>query len=324
MAKVLPTRDTGSAPRIQVSPPTSIVKGLVKTARPKQWTKNVLVFAAPGAAGVLTHGLPLLRALAALGVFCAVASGTYFLNDAIDVEADRQHPTKSQRPMAAGVFSAKVGMAIGVLLLLGAIGAGVAINWRTAIVLACYVAVQFAYSFRLKHEPIMDLACVAAGFVLRMIAGATATRVPVSQWFLVVAVFGSLMMVTGKRFAEHHELGEARGHHRKILALYSDNFLRAMITVSVGVTLTAYCLFAFEKQQSLAAAAGHITSHIVHHDAIWYQLSIVPFCIAILRYAYLIDTGHGGQPEDVVLQDRILQVAGLLWAVVFGLAVYVS
>ncbi len=314
MSKVLPTRDPGLAAGEIAATSGRRLRGLVRTARPKQWSKNVLVFAAPGAAGVLTHGTALLHALAAFAVFCAVASGTYFVNDALDVAADRQHPSKRHRPMAAGIITPAFGFGFGVGLLAGGLAGAVAINWRTAVVMASYIAVQFAYSLRLKHEPILDLASVASGFVLRAIAGAVAVHVPVSEWFLVVAVFGSLMMVTGKRFAEHNELGEARGSHRRTLGAYSEAFLRGLVFLSAAVTLTAYCVFAFEKQTQLPP----------HSDAIWYQLSIVPFIVGVLRYAFLIDTGHGAQPEDVVLRDRVLQLAGVIWVAAFALGVYAS
>jgi decaprenyl-phosphate phosphoribosyltransferase len=291
-----------------------VVRGLIRTCRPKQWVKNVLVFAAPGAAGVLTHGTPFLRALAAAAIFCGVASGTYMLNDALDAEADRHHPTKRHRPVAAGIVPVRLALVVGVALLAVGVGLSALLDWQLVVVMASYVAVQFAYSYRFKHEPILDLACVAAGFVLRALAGGVATRVPISEWFLIVAMFGSLMMVTGKRFAEHAELGDARGSHRATLSAYSEAFLRGVLLIACAVTVTAYCEWAFQKQ-----AALHL-----HQDGIYYQLSIVPFVLGILRYGYLVDTGHGGQPEDVVLSDRTLQVVGVIWAAVFALGVYAS
>ncbi len=180
----------------------SLVRGLIKTARPKQWAKNVLVLAAPGAAGALTQGGPLWRSVFGLVMFCVVSSGTYYLNDAIDVEADRRHPVKRNRPMAAGIFPVRVGLVIGGFLLAGGIAASAVVGWRLSVVMAVYVAVQLGYSFYLKHQPVYDLAAVAAGFVLRAIAGGVAAHVPVSEWFLIVATFGSLLMVTGKRVAE--------------------------------------------------------------------------------------------------------------------------
>jgi decaprenyl-phosphate phosphoribosyltransferase len=292
----------------------SVPAGLVRTARPKQWVKNVLVFAAPGAAGVLTHAGDLGRTFAALGLFCVVASGTYFLNDSLDAAADRVHPTKRNRPIAAGVIPVPAGLAIGVVLLVAGIASGVAVTWKLSVVLAIYVGVQFAYSLYLKHQPVYDLVCVAAGFVLRAIAGGVAAGVPVSEWFLIVATFGSLLMVTGKRLAEQIELGEDGGAHRPILDAYTPTFLRTVLAISAGGAIVGYCLWAF----SLTTALDH------HADPLWYQLSIVPMLVALLRYTFLVEKGHGAKPEDLVLSDLSLLALGAVWAALFALGIYAS
>jgi decaprenyl-phosphate phosphoribosyltransferase len=284
-------------------------------ARPKQALKNVLVLAAPGAAGVLTHGDALLRAGGAFLVFSAVATGTYFLNDVADAEADRRHPVKMHRPVAAGVISPAMAVAVGTVLVLAGVGASAALGWRLVVVTAVYVGVQAAYTLRLKHEAVFDLACVASGFVLRAIAGGVAVGVPISQWFLIVATFGSMMMVTGKRLAEHRELGDERGAHRRSLDQYSEDFLRVVSAVSAAVCLTAYCLWALERPTQLLHPAA---------DPIFFQLSIVPFVLAILRYGFMVESGHGSRPEEVVVSDRLLQLMGVAWLVSFALGVYAS
>jgi decaprenyl-phosphate phosphoribosyltransferase len=283
--------------------------GLLRTARPKQWLKNVLVFAAPGAAGVLGHSRPLLRVLLTFAIFCLVASGTYFINDTLDVDADRLHPKKRQRPVPAGIVSVALARVVGAGLAAAGFGLSFILGWKLALIVAVYLLVQVAYSAWLKHEPILDLAAVASGFVLRSIAGGIAVNVPISEWFLIVATFGSLFMVTGKRSAEHGAMGEDAGAHRATLAVYSPAFLRSVLITSSTVTIAAYCLWAFENQKAA-------------HEGIWFQLSIVPFVLAMFRYSLLLDQGHGGQPEDVVLGDRTLQVLAILWAVVWALGVY--
>jgi decaprenyl-phosphate phosphoribosyltransferase len=284
--------------------------GLLRTARPKQWLKNVLVFAAPGAAGVLTHSGPLGRSLAAFVAFCLAASGTYFLNDSLDLEADRQHPVKRHRPIAAGVVSVGLARVVGGVLLAASIGlAWPVAGWQLALTLGVYVALTLSYSLWLKHQPVIDIAAVAAGFVIRTIAGGVAAGVPISQWFLIVASFGSLFMVSGKRSAEFAELGEDRVHTRVTLSLYTASFLRFVRSVTASVAISAYCLWAFEKAN---AAVTHT----------WFELSIVPFVLGILRYALLLETGHGGAPEEVVLGDRTLQVLGLVWVALFAVGVY--
>lgn len=312
MSKVLPAAaDVNGAQSPQEA--RHLARALVRTARPKQWAKNVLVFAAPGAAGVLGHGGPLARSLATFGLFCVVSSGTYFLNDALDARADRGHPTKRFRPVAAGIISTRSAVAIGAVLMAAAIAGGTALRWRLGLVLGIYVVVQFGYSLYLKHQPIFDLVSVAAGFVLRAIAGAEAIPVPVSQWFLIVATFGSLLMVTGKRVAEHAELGDDRGAHRATLDAYSPQFLRTVLAIAAGGGIIGYALWAFSLQ----------TPTLHHHtDAIWYQLSTIPVFIALLRYTFLVEAGHGAKPEDLVLADRPLQILGVCWVVLFAVAIY--
>jgi decaprenyl-phosphate phosphoribosyltransferase len=250
--------------------------------------------------------------LAAFGTFCIVASGVYFVNDALDVNQDRQHPRKRLRPVAAGVITVRSALVIGAVLVVLGLGVAALVAWKLLVVVATYVSIQFAYTLWLKHEPILDLAAVASGFVLRAIGGGVAVGVPISEWFLIVTTFGSLFVVTGKRIADHTSLGEERGTVRSTLATYSLGFLRSVLVVSASVTITAYCLWAFENAKAVLHS----------HHGIWFQLSIVPFTLAMLRYGLLIDQGHGGAPEDVVLGDRMLQVMALVWVVTFSLGVY--
>lgn len=285
-------------------------RSLLRTARPKQWTKNVLVFAAPAAAGVLDEPEHIAQTLVAFVAFCIAASGTYFFNDALDAHADRMHPTKQLRPVAAGHISEPLAKVIAAILVtLGIVVAIPVQNGALAGVVAAYVALTLSYSAWLKHEPVVDLGAVAAGFVIRAIAGGVATGVPISDWFLIVAGGASLFMVTGKRYAEQIELGDAGGAHRATLTAYSRGYLGYVRAVASSVTILAYCLWAFEN----AADAG---------SQPWFEISIVPFVLAILRYAHLIDQGQGGAPEDLILADRVLLVLGLLWAITFAIGVY--
>jgi decaprenyl-phosphate phosphoribosyltransferase len=284
--------------------------GLVRSARPRQWLKNVLVFAAPGAAGVLTHSRPLLDTAAAFVIFCLAASGTYFINDRLDVEADRAHPKKRTRAIASGVVSLHTAEVVGGLLLAAAIALSFPVaGWKLAVVVGSYVVLTLSYSLVLKHQPIFDIAGVAAGFVIRTIAGGVAANVPISEWFLIVASFGSLFIVSGKRSAEFDEMGDGRTTTRVTLSLYTASYLRYVRGVTSSVAIAAYCIWAFEK----AHAA---------HTHFWFELSIVPFVLGILRYALLLELGQGGAPEEVVLNDRALQLLGLAWAVLFAVGVY--
>lgn len=282
----------------------------VRLARPKQWIKNVLVVAAPAAAGVLTEGTPAVRTTIAFICFCLAASGTYFVNDAIDVNADRMHPTKRTRPIAAGEVSVNGAIVTGTGLAIAAVLLSFAARWQLAAVVGGYLALQFAYTVWLKHEPVLDLATVASGFVLRAVAGGLAVGVAISPWFLIVAGAGSLFMVTGKRSAELRSLGTDATTHRRSLAGYSESFLGYVRAVASSVAILAYCLWAFEKSAAVGTPA-------------WFQLSIIPFSLGILRYGLLLDQDVGdGAPEELVLSDRVLLVIGAFWVVCFAVAVH--
>ena len=268
--------------------------------------------AAPGAAGVLNQSDAALRTAGAFVAFCLAATGTYFLNDAADVEADRRHPTKRFRPIAAGEIPLGLGRVVGVLSIGAAVALALAIEWRLAATVGAYVALTTVYSLWLKHIAVVDVVGVAAGFVLRAIGGATAVDVPISNWFFIVASFGSLFMVVGKRRAEAAELGDDAALMRATLGTYSERYLVQLQTLCSAVVLVGYCLWAFEKADLSGATEP------------WFQLSIVPFGVALLRYSLLVESGHGGAPEDVVFGDRTLQVLGLLWAVVFAVGVYTT
>jgi decaprenyl-phosphate phosphoribosyltransferase len=228
--------------------------------------------------------------------FCLAASATYFFNDVRDAEADRGHPRKMNRAIAAGIISEPLAIGVAATLAVLAVLVSFAASWELAAVVGGY-------------EPVIDLACVAAGFVLRLIAGGLAVGVPISEWFLIVAAAGSLFMVTGKRSAELLELGDQAGEHRASLNSYSPSFLLYLRALSSGVALLGYCLWAF---QSATAAQAPV----------WYQLSIVPFALGVLRYALLLDRGAGGAPEDLLLSDPHLLAIGVAWVVTFGIAVY--
>ncbi len=173
---------------------------------------------------------------------------------------------------------------------------------------------RWSYSLWLKHEPVLDLAAIAAGFVLRAIAGGVAVGVPISEWFLIVATFGSFFMATGKRVADINTVDEAQLAVRPVLSVYSAAYLRSILILSATVSVTAYCLWAFENVKAVTPGEGHA--------ALWFELSIAPFTLALMRYLLQIDGGHGGAPEDVVLGDRMLLALGVLWAILFGLGVY--
>ncbi len=304
-----PSRQAGGPPKRM-----SLPMGLLKLARPKQWAKNVLVFAAPAAAGVLDNREWAIDAAVAFVSFCLAAAGTYYLNDARDVEADRLHPKKARRPVASGVVPVPVAYVGSVVLLAASLGLALTVNTNLAFTVGGYVALTTAYSSVLKHVAVVDLVAVAAGFVLRAVAGAAATEVPISDWFFIVTSFGALFMISGKRAAEAKEMGDGASDFRSVLGAYSPSYTAYLRSVTSGAVLVAYCLWAFEKADTVAASA----------TIPWYQLSILPFVMAVLRYALVLDQGRGSAPEEIVLGDRALQLIGVAWAIVFAMGVYTA
>lgn len=283
----------------------------MREARPKQWTKNLLVFAAPGAAGVLDNWDFLGRSMLAFVAFCAVSSGTYYWNDIHDVEADRQHPSKQHRPIASGALPLGTAKVIGTMLLAGGLALAFALSWQTGAVTLGYVVLTTLYSTVLKHVAVVDLVAVAAGFVLRAIAGAVVVDVPMSTWFVLCTSFGSLFIVTGKRFAELREMGES-SVTRATLDDYTLGFLQTVLSVSVGATLVTYCIWAFDVREVSGSSWP------------FYELSIVPMLTALLRYTLILEQGHGSAPEEIFAEDRTLQILGVVWVIVFALGVYVG
>jgi decaprenyl-phosphate phosphoribosyltransferase len=294
---------------------SSLAVGIIRSLRPHQWTKNVLVFAAPVAAGTITEGDLLLRSVLAFVAFCAAASGTYLLNDSRDVESDRLHPTKCNRPIAAGIVAVPVAIGLGLGLIVFALALGTAVARDLGLTLAAYLLLTTAYTYALKRMPVYDIVAVAAGFVLRAVAGATATDVAISQWFFIVTSFGALLMVVGKREGERALLADQAASVRSTLGAYTENYLIYLRSVASGVVMIGYCLWAFESATNVGQGSN---------AQIWFQLSIVPFSVAILRYALLLDRGEGAEPERLVLSDRPLLAAGACWAIIYAYGVYLA
>ena len=289
-----------------LAPPKNLATGLTKAVRPRQWVKNVLVLAAPLAAGSVGEGDVLGPVAIAFVAFCLVASSIYLVNDARDVESDRNHPTKRFRPIAAGVVPVPLAYGLAVVLAVAALGISLIANWETAVVIAIYLGIQLGYCFGWKNQPVIDICIVSSGFLLRAIAGGVAAEIELSQWFLLVMAFGSLFMAAGKRYAEL-QLAERTGAKiRKALQYYTTTYLRFVWTLSATAVVIFYGLWAFDNADTNVA----------------YSVSMVPFTIAILRYAVDIDGGQAGEPEEIALGDRVLQLLAVAWLVCVGVAVY--
>lgn len=296
-------------------PPKNLPDAMVKGLRPKQWVKNVLVLAAPLAAGTEAWtSRTALDVLLAFVVFCFGASSIYLVNDARDVDSDREHPTKRFRPIASGMLPINLAYAMAVVLIVAALGLSFLATdgFALALVIGIYIALQLGYCFGWKHIPVIDIALVSSGFMLRTMAGGVAANIDLSQWFLLVAAFGSLFMASGKRYAELLLAQETGAKIRKALEGYTATYLRFVWTLSATAVVMSYALWGFQLSNSVEGAA-----------AVWYQISMVPFVIAILRYAAKVDGGHGGAPDEIALEDRVLQMLAAAWILCIVLAVYV-
>ncbi|MFC8965639.1 decaprenyl-phosphate phosphoribosyltransferase [Streptomyces sp. NPDC057094] len=290
---------------------TGLVRGLVRTARPRQWVKNVLVVAAPAAAGQLfsRHALGQLAVVFAL--FTASAAAVYLINDARDAAADRAHPVKRHRPVAAGQVPVPVAYAVGgTLAALAPALAAWLCSPAVCALLTAYIGMQLAYCVSLKHVLVVDLVVVTTGFLMRAMVGGLALGIPLSRWFLITTGFGALFMVSAKRYSEAVQMAGKAGATRALLTEYTTGYLRFVWQLAAGVSVLGYCLWALEE--------GSVPSTGVLP---WRQLSMVAFIFAVLRYAVFADRGTAGEPEDVVLHDRALAVIGLVWLAMYGLAV---
>lgn len=298
-------------------PPKTLVGGIVKAVRPRQWVKNVLVLAAPLAAGkdaasgayVLADATVVAHIAIAFVVFCMAASGIYLVNDALDVDADRAHPTKRFRPIAAGVVPVNLAYSLSVVLLVGSIAGSFLASWHLAVVMAVYIGIQLAYCFGLKHQAVLDICIVSSGFLLRAVAGGAAADIRLSQWFLLIMAFGSLFMAAGKRYAELKIALDTGAKIRKSLQYYTPTYLRFIWTLSATAVVVFYGLWAFETD---------------HKHTQWFAISMIPFTIAVLRYAVDVDGGEAGEPEEIALGDRILQLLAIAWIGAVGVAVYLT
>ncbi|MBB4675116.1 decaprenyl-phosphate phosphoribosyltransferase [Crossiella cryophila] len=286
------------------------LRGLARALRPRQWVKNVLVLAAPFASGTVGDPRVLAAAGIAFAAFCLAGSAIYLVNDVQDVEADRAHPVKCRRPIAAGIVPPRLALALAAVLLTAALATSTVASLDLTAVVAVYLAVQVGYCLALKHQPVIDLCIVASGFLLRAIAGGAAAGILLSQWFLLAAAFGSLFMVAGKRYAELRYAERTGARIRRSLDRYSSSYLRFVWGSSATVLIMTYGLWAFEIRER---------SH-----SVWAVLSMIPFVMAVLRYAVDVDSANAGAPEHLILSDRPLQALGLCWLATLSVAVYLS
>ena len=289
----------------------SALKALLLTLRPEQWIKNLLVFAGVMFGGRLLDVSALWAAITTFAVFCALSSAVYIFNDIADREADRQHPLKSSRPIAAGDLSPAAAALAGAVLAGAALAVATIMTPRLGLVAAAYLVLLLLYSAALKHFVIVDVLVIAGGFVLRAVAGAVAVAVPISHWLLVCTTLLALFLALSKRRHELTLLGEGAVGHRRILEEYSPYLLDQMIAVVTASTLVAYTLYTTDAET--AARLGTTRLGLT-----------VPFVLyGIFRYLYLVHQKRGGgSPSTMLVTDRPLLACVALWAASVAVILY--
>jgi decaprenyl-phosphate phosphoribosyltransferase len=290
--------------------PAIWLRAAIRTTRPRQWPKNLLVFAAPLAAASFGRDHGFYYALVAMVAFACASAAVYFVNDVVDVERDRRHPVKRNRPIASGALPEQHAVALAVLATTFAVGAGVVIGEPLLVATVVgYLCESFLYSFRLKHVPFVEMVLVAVGFLLRVLGGAAATHVRVSIWFLLVCSLGALGVAIAKRYTELTSLGKEAVRHRPVMRWYRPGMLRAgQLLVGLGM-LATYLMWAFNETTAARP---------------WHLLSAVPLAAALIRFAVLTARRTVRPVEDLILRDATMLFFEVVWLVLFCVGLYVA
>lgn len=297
--------------------PRGRLRAALVTLRPRQWVKNTLVIAAAGAAGALGRDDVPVRVGLAFVAFCMLASGIYAINDVRDADEDRLHPQKRFRPVAAGELEPSAATALGVGLIAAGMILCAAVRPLLALVGGGYVLITLSYTLVWRHLLLLDLLAIAGGFVLRAVAGGVAAPVALSRWFLLVVTSAAVFVAAGKRYAELRRTdavamatGASVPGRRRVLEGYTERRLRLILSASAVVAVAAYLVWALELPDVRGIP--------------WRPLTVVPFAACLGRYGMLIGAGGGEAPEELVLRDPPLLLAGLIWLVLFALGVHAA
>lgn len=283
-------------------------RDVVALVRPRQWTKNLAVFAALIFSGRLFSQPDAITVTLGFGALCLIAGGLYAANDSMDAEKDRQHPVKRERPVAAGRISRGAAIAIGMAMIAAGLSGSLALGGRFFAAVCGYCVLQVLYNVVMKNVAIIDMLVISMGFVLRAIAGAVVIDVPVSPWLVLCAGMLALFLATAKRRHELLLLRHDSSLHRPVLAEYSAELLDSFMVTLSAATITSYALYTFFEPK----APG-------------YSMMLgIPFVIyGVLRYQSLVLLhGRGGRPEEILLGDRPILIAVVLWAATAILALY--
>lgn len=286
--------------------------GLIRTMRPRQWTKNGIIFAGLVFDGQLLIPDSFLRVTVSFFLLCLVSSTIYIINDLVDIESDRQHPRKRLRALPSGQLPVRVAIAAAIVVPTVAVGLALLYSWKFAVVLVAYLVLHIAYSFRLKNVVILDVLSITAGFVLRVAAGVVVIEVAqFSPWLYGCAGMLALFLAIGKRRQELLELADQAGSVRVTFKHYNLALLDDMLRIAMIITMMSYILYTIEAPSPLLAGTN-------------LALLTVPFVLyGMFRYLYLIHVkGEGSAPDEVLLKDRPLQWTLLLWGLTFVAILY--
>jgi len=278
------------------------LKAYCTVIRPRQWLKNLMILFPPFLSGALLHPSLLVRGIEPLAAFCLASSATYLVNDVIDADSDANHPRKCHRPIPSGAVSRRAALGLAVILAVAGILLGLRVGTGFLLFLCLYLGVSWAYSWRLKQVPVVDIFCIAFGFVFRLYGGGEAFNVLISDWLFLTVFLLAVFLSVGKRRSELEQLGNNAIPHRPSLAAYPQGFLDSAMYLTGAAVLVTYALYAIN------------TSLMVY---------TVPLCLlGLLRYLLLVGSGGEGDPTEALLRDGMLLTISLLWAALVGLSVY--
>lgn len=285
-------------------------EAVFKVIRPKQWAKNIFVFAGLIFANRLFDLEATLTAGLAFVVFCAASSAGYIFNDLYDRENDRLHPIKRKRPIASGQMSVMAADLLMVFLVVFSLVTSFWTRFEFGVLITAFMAVSLVYTIWLKHVVIIDIMVIATLFVLRAVGGAIAIDVPISSWLLICTTLLALFLILGKRYHEISTYGEQAMEYRRVISDYSESFIREMLSINAAATLIAYSLYSFFSQT--ASGKGEML------------MLTIPFVIyGMFRYLYLIyEKGRGGSPEQVLLSDLPTLINMVLWVATSVIILY--
>jgi decaprenyl-phosphate phosphoribosyltransferase len=300
------------SPQAQPAAPASVsdqvrrwLVAAVETARPRQWPKNLLVFAAPLAGASLGRHGGFWYALAAAAAFTAASAAVYFINDVIDAGRDRQHPLKRFRAVASGRLPAAHAVVLAALAAIVAVSSGLWIREPgLSVIIAAYLALSLLYGLVLKHVPVIELIFVATGFVLRALGGAVATHVPPSAWFLLVCSLGALMVAVAKRYTELSMLGDRAIKHRPVMRYYRLPWLRGGQRMISLAMIVSYLLWAWGEHSTWMRA--------------WHLVSVIPLTAALIRFDQLAGRAGGKPVEDLIVRDPAMAGCEMAWLLLFA------